>query len=139
MATIQKGNPLQTSAPNVPYFRGFSTVGQTNPPYTLTNIQLIKRDLYNQFATPMGSRVMLPSFGTNIYSYLFDPFDQITINNIIADATNVVNSDPRVSIVSIDVYQADQAITVAMVLLFQPEAITDSLFVLFTQADQEAF
>ena len=82
---------------------------------------------------------MLPSFGTNIYSYLFDPFDQITINNIIADATNVVNSDPRVSIVSIDVYQADQAITVAMVLLFQPEAITDSLFVLFTQADQEAF
>ena len=139
MATIQTGNIQQTPSNRRPYFVGFNTVEQLNPPYSLTNIDLIKRDINNQFATPMGSRVMLPSFGTNIYSYLFDPFDQTTINNIIMDATNVVQSDPRVSLVSIDVYQAGQAITVAMVLLFQPESITQSLFVTFSQADLEAF
>jgi phage baseplate assembly protein W len=139
MATIQRGNVQKTTSPNFIYFIGFNTVGQINPPYTLTNVDLIKRDLYNQFATPMGSRLMLPGFGTNIYSYLFDPFDQITINNIIADATNVVESDPRVSLVSINVFQEDQAITVAMVLQFQPESVTQSMFVTFTQADASAF
>jgi phage baseplate assembly protein W len=139
MAKLLSGNIQKTNNNRVPYFVGFNTVGQPNPPYSLTNIELIKRDLNNQFATPMGSRVMLPSFGTNIYSYLFDPFDSITKNNIIADATNVIESDPRVSLVSIDVYQEDQALTVVMVLRFQPEAITDSMFVTFTQADAGAF
>lgn len=139
MATIQTGNIQQTPSNRRPFFIGFNTVGQSKPPYTLTNIELIKRDIYNQFATPMGSRVMLPGFGTNIYNYLFDPFDQDTINNIVIDATNVVESDPRVSLVSIDVSQAGQALTVAMVLLFQPESITQSLFVTFTAQDQESF
>ena len=137
---IQNGNiQKQQTITGVPYFVGFNTVGQPNPPYSLTNIDLVKRDIYNQFATPMGSRVMLPSFGTNIPNYLFDPFDQFTKDAIIQDATRVVQSDPRVALVSIDAYQEDQALTVAMVLLFQPYAITDSLFVTFTTADQEAF
>jgi len=122
-----------------PYFVGFNTVGQPNPPYSLTNIELVKRDINNQFATPLGSRVMLPTFGSKIYDYLFDPFDEYTKNAIIQDATRVVQSDPRVSIVSIDVYQEDQALTVAMILLFQPESITDSLFVTFSLKDKESF
>ena len=122
-----------------PYFTGFSTVGKINPPYSLTDIDLVKRDISNQFATPIGSRVMLPNFGSNIHSYLFDPFDEYTKNVIIQDATRVVNSDPRVSLVSIDVYQQDQALTISMVLMFQPSAITDSLFVSFSLNDQESF
>jgi phage baseplate assembly protein W len=82
---------------------------------------------------------MLPTYGTKIYSYLFDPFDEYTKNSIIQDATRVVQSDPRVSLVSIDVFQEDQALTVAMILKFQPESVTDSLFVTFSQQNQESF
>jgi len=139
MATNQSGLVQQTRITRKPYFVGFNTVGQSNPPYSLTNIELVKRDINNQFATPLGSRVMLPSFGTKIYDYLFDPFDEYTKGAIIADATRVVQSDPRVSLINIDVYQEDQALTVAMVLQFQPESITDSLFVSFTLKDQESF
>ncbi len=135
----QKGLVQRTVITRKPFFVGFNTVDQPNPPYTLTNIELIKRDINNQFATPIGSRVMLPGFGSNIYSYLFDPFDEFTKNNIIEDATRVVQSDPRVQLISIDVFQKDQALTVAMVLLFQPESITDSLFVSFSLTDQESF
>lgn len=139
MASNQKGLIQQTRVIRTPYFVGFNTVGQPNPPYSMTNIELVKRDINNQFATPLGERVMLPNFGTLIYNYLFDPFDEYTKQAIIDDATRVVQSDPRVSLVSIDVYQEDQALTVAMILYFQPESITDSLFVTFSQTDKDSF
>jgi phage baseplate assembly protein W len=121
------------------YFVGFNTVENPNPPYSLTNIELVKRDILNHFATPMGSRVMMPDFGTRIYEYLFDPFDEYTKNAIIEDATNVVNSDPRVDLLDIVVTQEDQALNIIMNLLFKPESITDNLFVMFSLKDRESF
>ena len=139
MASNQSGLVQQTMKTRKPYFVGFNTVGQPNPPYSLTNIELIKRDINNQFATPMGSRVMLPNFGTLIYDYLFDPFDEYTKNAIIEDAVRVIQSEPRVELVSIDVFQQDQALNVLMVLLFKPESITDNMFVTFSLQDKESF
>jgi phage baseplate assembly protein W len=139
MASNQRGLVQRNIITRKPYFVGFNTVGQLNPPYSLTNIDLVKRDILNQFATPMGSRVMLPGFGTNIYNYLFDPFDEYTKNAIIEDAVRVVQSDPRVQFVSIDVFQKDQALTIALILLFVPESVTDNLFVSFSLTDKESF
>lgn len=139
MAANQRGLVQPKKITRKPYFVGFNTVGQPNPPYNLNNIELVKRDLENTFATPMGSRVMLPNFGTRIYEFLFDPFDEYTKQAIIADATAVVQSDPRVELVSIDVYQQDQALNVIMVLLFKPESVTDNLFVTFSLKDRETF
>lgn len=139
MASNQSGLVQKTVKTTKPYFVGFNTVDKLRPPYSLTDIELIKRDISNQFATPIGSRVMLPGFGSNIYSYLFDPFDQYTKEAIIQDAVRVIESEPRVQLVNIDVSQSDQTLTVAMVLLFKPQSITDSLFVSFTQTDRESF
>ena len=135
----QKGLVQRNIITRKPYFVGFNTVGQPNPPYSLTNIDIVKRDILNQFATSIGSRLMLPSFGSNIFNYLFDPFDDYTKNAIIADAVRVVQDDPRVQFVSIDVFQNDQALTVALVLLFVPESVTDNLFVIFSLTDKESF
>jgi phage baseplate assembly protein W len=139
MASNQSGLVQPNKITRKPYFVGFNTVGQPNPPYSLTNVELVKRDINNQFATPMGSRVMLPNFGTRIYEYLFDPFDEYTKNAIIEDAVRVVQSDPRVSLVNIDVFQEDQALNIVMVLLFKPESITDNMFVTFSLKDKETF
>jgi len=140
-AGIAQSQPLNpnTRIGSPPYFVGFNTVDQPNSPYSLTDIELVKRDITNQFQTPIGSRVMLPTFGSNIYRYLFEPFDEPTKSAIVQDATNVVNSDPRVSLVSVDVFQDGQALTVAMVLKFQPSGIVDNMFITFTQTDQEAY
>jgi phage baseplate assembly protein W len=139
MPSNQSGNVQKTVKTRKPYFVGFNTVDQPNPPYSLTNIDIVKRDILNQFATPMGSRVMLPNFGTRIYEMLFDPFDEYTKNAIIEDAIRVVNDDPRVSLEQIDVFQQDQTLNVVMVLNFVPEAVTDSLFVTFSLKDKESF
>lgn len=139
MAANQKGLVQPKRITRKPYFVGFNTVNQPSPPYNLNNIELVKRDLENTFATPLGSRVMLPDFGTKIYDYLFDPFDEYTKEAIIADAVNVIQSDPRVDLVSIDVFQEDQALNVVMVLLFKPESVTDNLFVTFSLKDRNTF
>jgi len=139
MASNQSGYVQKTVKTRKPYFVGFNTINQPNPPYTLTNIDIVKRDILNQFATPMGSRVMLPGFGTRIYEMLFDPFDDYTKNAIIEDAVRVVGDDPRVSLEQIDVFQQDQALNVVMVLNFVPESVTDSLFVTFSLKDKETF
>jgi len=139
MASIQTGLVQQKRVTRTPFFVGFNTVNQPNPPYSLTNLELVKRDILNHFATPMGSRVMLPSFGTRIFEYLFDPFDEYTKNAIIEDAVRVVGSDPRVELVSVDVFQEDQALNVIMVVLFKPESVTDNLFVTFSLKDRETF
>jgi phage baseplate assembly protein W len=139
MASNQSGLVQQKRITKKPYFVGFNTVGQPNPPYSLTNIDLIKRDIENTFATPKGSRVMLPDYGTNIYEFLFDPFDEITKNSIIEDAINVIQGEPRVQLVTIDVNQEDQALNIIMVLLFLPESVTDNLFVSFSLKDKETF
>ena len=139
MASNQKGLVQRNIITRKPYFVGFNTVGQPNPPYSMTNIDIVKRDILNQFATPLGSRLMLPGFGTRIFDMLFDPFDEYTKNAIIEDAVRVVQDDPRVQFVSIDVFQSDQALTIALILLFVPESITDSLFVTFSLTDKESF
>lgn len=139
MATIQRGLVQQQRITRKPFFVGFNTVNQPNPPYSLTNIEIVKRDINNQFATPIGARVMLPNFGTRIFEYLFDPFDEYTKNSIVEDAVRVVSDEPRVSLVNIDVFQEDQALTIVMVLLFKPESITESMFVTFSLKDKESF
>lgn len=135
----QKSYIQQSIKTNVPYFVGFNTINQSSPPYSLTNIDIVKRDILNQFATPLGSRVMLPNFGTRIFEMLFDPFDEFTKNAIIEDAVRVVQSDPRVSLQQINVFQQDQTLNVIMMLNFIPEAITDSLFATFSLNDQQTF
>jgi len=139
MAINQLGLIRRQRVTRKPYFVGFNTVDQPNPPYSLTNIEIVKRDLHNHFATPLGARVMLPGFGTRIFNLLFDPFDEYTKNAIIEDAVRVVQTEPRVELVSVDVFQEDQALTVVMVLLFKPESVTDSLFVTFSLKDKEEF
>jgi phage baseplate assembly protein W len=122
-----------------PYFVGFNTVDNVQPPFSLTNIDLIKRDILNQFYTIPGERVMLPSFGSNIPLLLMDPFDTITENAIIEDAIRVIQSEPRVELVNISIYEKDQAITILMTLNFLPESQQQDLFVTFTAQSQDSF
>jgi hypothetical protein len=68
-----------------------------------------------------------------------DPYDNITKDAIIGDAIRVIQSEPRVQLVNIDIYEADQAITLVITLEFRPESRQENLFVNFTIQDRESF
>ena len=66
-------------------FIGFNTVGRLFPPFKLTDVDLVKRDLLNHFNTRRGERVMNPEFGTIIYDLLMDPQDPQTRNALLQE------------------------------------------------------
>lgn len=74
---------------------------------------------------------MMPTFGCSIWNLLFEPFDEAVRDAIISECTQVINSDPRVTLNSITVNEFNQGILVQMELIYQPYNVLDSFSVEF--------
>lgn len=86
-------------------YRGFSTSNwlQTRS-FTVADIEAIKIDLANHIFTRQGERVMMPSFGTRIPDLAFEPNDAETIRIIREDLMKVIEYDPRVSLLTMNIF-----------------------------------
>lgn len=115
---------------------GFSTVDKLAPPYTMTDIELVKRDLLNEFNTRRGERVMLPEYGTRIFEILFNPQDEITRSDIRDDVEKVIAREPRVNLANIELIETDFAIEIQIELFFLPSETSDTLLVKFNKEDR---
>lgn len=118
-------------------FIGFSTYNRIRPPFRLTDIELVKQDLLNHFLTKKGERLMRPDYGSITHELLFDPFDEITKQEIIDDSIEIINSEPRVNFVNIDVQETDHGISLAIILEFLPSYTVDRLYVNFDRNNKE--
>jgi len=65
----------------MPDFKGFSTIDKDKK-FTMTDRELIKRDLLNALLIRSGTLPGRPEVGTKIWDYLFDPNDSLTSNNV---------------------------------------------------------
>jgi len=113
-------------------YKGFSTNSNSNA-FTLEGIELVKQDLLNHIHTQKGERVMMPAFGTNIQSYIMEPNDSIVVKKIEEELKDVINADPRVELVNMNIDTLDHLIQVSIELIFQPGDIADNLFLQFTR------
>lgn len=52
----------------------------------------IKADLIHLLLTRKGSRYYLPTFGTRLYEFIFEPFDGLTFNAIESDIRDAVET-----------------------------------------------
>lgn len=119
---------------------GFSTVNKINPPFSLTDIALVKQDLLNNFSTRRGERPMRPTYGSVIHDLLLDPLDDITEAAIIEDVRQIIASEPRVQLNSeIRVTAIDNAFRVEVELMFLPYFTPDQLVVVFEQENQRIY
>lgn len=118
---------------------GFNTVGAKSPPYTLTDIDLVKQDLLNHFNTRIGERVMLPEFGSIIHDMLFEPLDSVTKEVIYDDVRRVVGSEPRVALIAEPVLtEIDNGIRIEVELNFIPQDTAEHLLIDFERDIEEA-
>ena len=114
-------------------FIGFSTVGKTVPQTRLYDIELVKRDLQNHFMTSLGERVMKPNFGSIIWDLLFEPFTDLVRQQIINDVRRVINSDPRVTLVDLEVDNDEYGITLNALLNYAPFNVVEGLYVRYVR------
>jgi phage baseplate assembly protein W len=101
-------------------FRGFSTVGVIDGNYKLTDIDLVKRDLLNEFMTPQGSRRRLPLFGSIIWGLIFEPMTSGVASMIKDDITRIVNRDPRLELIDVSVYEIEYGFGATVTVKYNP-------------------
>ena len=86
-------------------YKGFSFFQyQYNKSIILTDVKLVNRDLYNHIFTRLGDRVKMPRFGTRIPDMLFEQLDDDLVFDIDRELRNVFEYDPRVELISLNLY-----------------------------------
>ena len=98
-------------AEGITYGLEFPFVDSTQGDYlalTETQDQQIRSDLLHLILTRRGSRYFLPTFGTRLYEYIFEPYDGLTFDAIEADIRDSVqNFMPNLLLNKITIEPAD--------------------------------
>jgi phage baseplate assembly protein W len=118
-------------------FKGFTTLDRVKAPFTITDQELIKRDLLNEFYTKKGERVMRPNFGSIIWDLLMDPNDGTLNSAVTQDIERIVAKETRVQLIDLTVYTADHAISADIQLRYLPFNNVDSLYLIFEKQINE--
>jgi phage baseplate assembly protein W len=113
-------------------YSGFSTVSSdAQKKFVLTDRKLIQQDLLNALKTRRGQRLMQPNFGCIIWDKLFDNITQTDLDDISANISSIINNDPRITLVSLDLTQGQHTITVTVIIQYVNTNETDQLIVNF--------
>lgn len=102
-------------------YRGFSTYEyEKTKKFTVTDIDLVKLDLLNHMYTTRGERVMMPTFGTRIPTLAFEPLDKFTLDILEEDLLHVINFDPRVELIDMQIlpYYDKNTVTATIMLRY---------------------
>lgn len=94
-------------------FIGFNTIDQVKK-FTLTDFDLIQRDLLNAFNIRQGELPGRPSYGTVMWDFLFENQIEQLQNDIKLEMQRVVAGDPRIQIDELIVYPQQNGILVQM-------------------------
>ena len=109
-------------------YNGFSTISSSSQKkFILTDQALVKQDLMNALMTKRGQRLMNPSFGCIVWEKLFENLTQTDITDIAANISQIINSDARVSLVSVDITQSNNTITVTAIIQYLGTNQTEKL------------
>lgn len=114
-------------------FKGFTTINRVRAPYSITDMELVKQDLLNEFYTRQGERVMRPTFGSIIHDLLMNPHDTFTDEEVRLDIERIVGKDPRVELVNVSTFVTDHSIRAEVNLRFVVLESTDVLYLEFTR------
>lgn len=119
-------------------FRGFSTIGAGPRNNELIDLELIKRDILNQFYTRKGERVMYPNFGSIIWDLVFEPLDESNKEAIKNDAITIVSSEPRVDLSDVKLIEFEHGIRLEIDILYKPYNALGTLEVEFDRRARES-
>lgn len=109
---------------------GFSTYNRARK-FTLTDFDLVKQDLFNHFSIRKGEKLMNPKFGTNIWNMLFEPFTDEVKESIAEDIKTVIDYDPRIEAVDVNVTEYEHGIQIDLELRYVPTNQVEAMLLKF--------
>lgn len=111
-------------------FIGFNTINQYKK-FTLTDFELIKRDLANAFNIRQGELPGRPDYGTIMWNFLFENQVEELQNSIVAEVQRVAGGDPRVFISDIQVFPEENGILIQLEVTVTPSTDAARLGIFF--------
>ena len=94
---------------------------------TETDNDAIKADLMHLILTRKGQRLYNPQFGTNLMKFIFEPNDELTLNDIKEEITSAVKKYlPKLQISEISVTESTESEYAAVLRI--DYVITDEVF-----------
>jgi phage baseplate assembly protein W len=117
-------------------YRGFSTIERFKK-FKMTDLDLVKQNLFNHFNIRKGEKLMQPGFGSQIWSMMFEPLDEQTKSMIEADVKKVVGYDPRTKVNNVIVTQYEHGVQLDIEMEYLPTNKSDTLRLNFDNASQK--
>jgi phage baseplate assembly protein W len=117
---------------------GFST----NPKFKnfkATDFDLAVEDLLNHFNIRIGEKLMNPTFGCVVWDVLFENFTDDVRAEIIENIGQIIDSEPRLNLVSINVDEYDQGLQIDLELQYVNSPLATSLSVFFDQNSDQIY
>ena len=118
-------------------FKGFSTIDKYKK-FTLTDSELIKRDLLNALSIREGELPGRPAFGTRLWNFIFEPNSPDIVRQITAELERTTNYDPRISIDDIIVTTDPSGVILELVVTFVSGLDPEVLQIKFDEESQTA-
>ena len=116
---------------------GYNTINQVKK-FTLTDSELVKRDLLNSIMIREGEMPGRPEVGTNIWSYVFDPNTNDVVRKIKAEIQRLIDADPRIQAEEINVFAKDHIILIEMNVRILPSVDLEVINLIFDQSTNSA-
>ena len=118
-------------------FIGFNTINQ-HKKFTLVDFELVKRDLANALNIKQGEVPGIPGYGTTIWSYVFENQSPETENAVLNEIQRVAAQDPRLYVVSAELYAQDNGLRIELLVQVVPSSETELLTLFLDQTTRRA-
>ena len=118
-------------------FIGYSTINQYKK-FTLTDGELVKRDLLNAFNIRQGSLPGRPGYGSTLLDYIFENQETTTERAILAEIQRIASGDPRIYISDLNYYPQENGVLIELQVQIVPGTTTEQLSIFFDQSTRQA-
>lgn len=118
-------------------FIGFNTINQFKK-FTLTDFDLIQRDLLNAFSIRQGELPGRPGYGTTLYDFLFENQVEQISQQIRAEVQRVAGGDPRLTVNDIQVFPQENGILIQLQITVINTTNAEILSIFFDEQTRNA-
>jgi phage baseplate assembly protein W len=145
--TIYKGfstqNVNSTRSINIPtglvdYTTNVGSSGVSSTKYSIVDDETVILDFLNALNIPQGSKPGKPSYGTNLWNFIFEPNDYETSTQLKEELIRVARLDPRIILNNVTIYAKDNGIVASIELAVSPANQVRDIAILFNQETNTA-
>lgn len=118
-------------------FIGFNTIDQYKK-FTLTDFDLIQRDLLNAFSIRQGELPGRPGYGTTLWDFLFENQVEQLSQQLRAEVQRVGGGDPRFTINDIQIFPQTNGILIQLQITVINTTNAEILSIFFDEQTRNA-